>query len=75
MVAPKYRIESDGIKTHIYIDDKEITNIVQFKLEQKAGEITTLELYIMPLEITTDENAGSVKIYKVGDENNENREN
>lgn len=60
MEAPKFKIENSGILTKIYVDDKEVPNVVEFKLQQKAGELPTLELYIMPLNIT-GEGAGEVE--------------
>lgn len=51
MEAPKFKIENSGVSTKIYVDDKEVPNVVEFKLQQKAGELPTLELYIMPLNI------------------------
>lgn len=38
------RIESDGLRSHFYIDDKEIIGIKYLKFEHGAGELANITI-------------------------------
>lgn len=50
----KVKIISYGVKTEVFIDDKQLTRCTALKLTQNAGEIPILDLKIVPERLEID---------------------